>query len=321
MSRINIKNKLILAPMAGYSDMAFRIISFRQGADISYSEMVSAKALMYGDKRTKSMLEVHKEETCVAIQLFGSDPEILAKATKHLDNLENVNIIDLNIGCPAPKIYKNEEGSALLKNPSLIYKILSSMRKETEKPLSAKMRLGISDKNNYLEIAKAIEESGVDFLIVHGRTKDQFYSGVADWEAIGNIKAKVDIPVIGNGDIDINTDINKVISDYNVDSVMIGRGAVGAPWVFNKLKADLENTEYKMPSIEEKFEVIKEHIELICEFKGEKIGIPEMRKHLHGYLKGMKNSAKLKNKINTVKTKEEIIHILDGYKVERLTSN
>lgn len=307
--------------MAGYTDKAFRIISFRQGADIAYGEMVSAKALKYRDKRTLEMLEVYPEEKTVGIQLFGSDPEILGEGTKFLDSKDEIDIIDLNIGCPAPKIYKNQEGSALLKDPSLVYKILSKMRKNTTKTLSAKMRLGISDTKPYLEIARAIEEAGADYLIVHGRTRDQYYTGLADWEKIGHIKETLNIPVVGNGDINMETNIKDLLETYKVDSLMIGRGAVGSPWIFSKIKGDLEVVSLEPLTLNEKFQVIKDHVELICQFKGEKIGIPEIRKHLHGYFKGMKNSAKLKNEINTVKSKDEILDILNRYKVQILTSN
>lgn len=320
LSKIDIKNKVFLAPMAGYTDQAFRIISFRQGVDISYSEMISAKAMKYKDRKTYEMLEISDEESTVGIQLFGSEPDILAEATKYLDSLEKVDIIDLNLGCPAPKIFKNNEGSSLLKDPSLIYKLLKSMRNATDKPLSAKMRIGIDNKNNYIEVARAIEESGVDFLIVHGRTRQEYYTGVADWDAIGNIKSKIKIPVVGNGDINLNTDIDNLLSTYKVDGLMIGRGAVGSPWIFNKIKSDLNNLDYFPLSVSEKFNIIYEHIDLICKLKEERIAIPEMRKHLHSYLKGMKDSSKLKNNINSIKTKNELKNILKAYELELLTS-
>lgn len=320
MAKVDIKNKLFLAPMAGYTDKAFRIISFRQGVDISYSEMISAKAMKYKDKKTFDMLEVSAEEKTVGIQIFGSEEDVLSEATKYLDEREDIDIIDLNIGCPAPKIFKNEEGACLLNSPIKIFNLLSAMRKSTNKTLSAKMRIGIEDKKNYIEIARAIEDSGVDLVIVHGRTREQYYSGKADWEAIGNIKSTLNIPVIGNGDIDINTDINRLIEIYKVDGLMIGRGAVGSPWIFNKIKSDLEKKQYNLPDLNEKINIMIEHIELICEIKKETIAIPEMRKHLHAYLKGMKDSAKLKNYINTIKTKEELIDVLHWYRSELLTS-
>lgn len=319
MEKVDIKNKLFLAPMAGFSDQAFRLIAFQSGVDIVYSEMVSAKAIKYKDKKTFDLLNIAEGEKCVGIQLFGSDKEILGNATKMLDENNKVSIVDFNMGCPAPKIFKNGEGSALLDRPNLIYEILYEMRKNTSKSLSAKMRIGIEEKNNYLEVAKAIEEAGVDFIIVHGRTRKEYYSGLADWEAIGNIKANISIPVVGNGDINFNTNIKKLLKDYKVDGLMVGRGAVGSPWIFEKLKADINGTLYQEPSLEDKFNIIINHIELACKFKGERIAVPELRKHLHGYLKGMRDSAKLKNLINSIKNKEDLVRILLTYKEEMLT--
>lgn len=319
MKKIDINKKLFLAPLAGYTDKAFRTIAFRQGVDIAYSEMISGKGLVYDDRKTKEMLSIGDEEGIVGVQVFGSEVEILEKATEILNNDKKIKIIDLNLGCPAPKIFKNGEGSALLKNPKLINQLLSAMRKTTDKTLSAKMRLGIDNKNNYMEIARAIEDSGVDYLIVHGRTQEQFYSGEADWDAIGEIKAKLSIPVIGNGDIASPEDGVNAYKMYNVDGIMIGRGAIGSPWIFKEIKEFEENNKKIEIPLEEKFQIIKDHINLECEDKGERIGIPEMRKHLHGYLKGMEGSAKIKNEINTIINREKLIEVLDRYK-DRLTS-
>lgn len=319
MEKISIKNEVILAPMAGFTDGAFRTIAFENGADIAISEMVSAKAMKYGDKKTFDLLKTYRDEKEVGIQIFGSDPEILAFACSYLDKDPKVNIIDLNLGCPAPKIFKNGEGSALLDDPKKIYELLSAMRKATSKTLSGKIRLGISDKNNYIELARAVEEAGADFITVHGRTRDQYYSGQADWEAIGNIKASLSIPVVGNGDIGFDTDIEKLLADYKVDGLMIGRHAVGSPWIFSKVKADLLGEEYSYPTIEEKFSIMTKHINLACDLKNERVAIPELRKHLHSYLKGFPKAAQIKNQINTVKSKEELVELLLAYRDSLLT--
>lgn len=226
---MNKDTKLFLAPLAGYTDSAFRTITFKMGVDIAYSEMISAKAMCYKDKKTLEMLNISPEEGQVGIQLFGSEDLVLKKATCYLDKREDVSIIDLNLGCPAPKIVKNGEGSALLKEPSKIYSLVKSMKLSTSKPVSAKIRLGIENNLNYLEVSKAIEEAGADLLIVHGRTREQQYSGESNWEAIGEIKSSVSIPVVGNGDIKSGEDAKNAFETFKVDGLMIGRGAVGNP--------------------------------------------------------------------------------------------
>lgn len=311
--------KLFLAPLAGYTDSAFRLLAFKMGADIAYSEMISAKAMCYNDRKTFEMLEISPGEKTVGIQIFGSEEKILEEATKTLDKIDEVAMIDLNLGCPAPKIVKNGEGSALLKEPKKIYSLIKSIRSATSKPISGKIRLGIDDNINYLEVSRAIEEAGADFIIVHGRTREQFYSGKANWDAIGEIKSKISIPVIGNGDIKSGEDAKKAIEDYNIDGLMIGRGAIGNPWIFSEIKEYLSNNKLINVPILGKFDIIFEHIELICSLKGERVGIPEMRKHLHMYLKGMENSSRLKNEINSIKSKDELISVLNLYKQEILT--
>ncbi len=316
---MNKDNKLFLAPLAGYTDLPFRILAFKMGVDIAYSEMISAKAMCYGDRKTMEMLEISPEEGDIGVQLFGSEEEILEKATKILNERNDISKIDLNLGCPAPKIVKNGEGAALLKNPKKIYSLIKSIKSSTDKPVSGKIRLGIEDNLNYLEVSRAIEEAGADFIIVHGRTREQFYSGKANWEAIGEIKAKISIPVIGNGDIKSGFDAKLAIENYNVDGIMIGRGAIGNPWIFKEIKEYFSNeNDFEIQELE-KFDIIFEHIDLMCQYKGEKVGIPEMRKHLHAYLKGMKNSSYLKNKINTIKSKDQLIQVLKEYRHEILT--
>lgn len=316
---MNKDKKLFLAPLAGYTDLPFRILAFKMGVDIAYSEMISAKAMCYGDRKTMEMLETSPEEGDIGVQLFGSEEEILEKATRILNERNDISKIDLNLGCPAPKIVKNGEGATLLKNPKKIYSLIKSIKSSTDKPVSGKIRLGIEDNLNYLEVSRAIEEAGADFIIVHGRTREQFYSGKANWEAIGEIKAKISIPVIGNGDIKSGFDAKLAIENYNVDGIMIGRGAIGNPWIFKEIKEYFSNeNDFEIQELE-KFDIIFEHIDLMCQYKGEKVGIPEMRKHLHAYLKGMKNSSYLKNKINIIKSKDQLIQVLKEYRHEILT--
>ena len=317
--KVSTDTKLYLAPLAGYTDSAFRIISFKMGVDIAYSEMISAKAMCYQDRKTLEMLDISPEEGRVGVQIFGSEELILEKATKFLDQRREVSIMDLNLGCPAPKIVKNGEGSALLKDPRKVYSLVKSIKSATSKPVSAKIRLGIEGNLNYLEVSKAIEEAGADLLIVHGRTREQQYSGESNWEAIGEIKSKISIPVVGNGDIKSGEDARNAIEKYKVDGLMIGRGAVGNPWIFREIKEFFSKGSINKISDVDKFDVILEHIELVCDLKGERIGIPEMRKHLHAYLKGMKNSSKLKNELNIIKDKDKLIETLLSYKEEMLT--
>lgn len=312
---------LFLAPLAGYSDSSFRSLCFKRGADIAYSEMISAKALTYGDRKTFQMLGISPLESRVGVQIFGSEEKILAEATKILDKRSEIWLIDLNLGCPAPKIVKNGEGSALLRNPGKIYSLVKSIKNSTGKPVSAKIRIGIEDNLNYLDVARAVEEAGADLIIVHGRTREQFYGGKANWEAIGEIKERLEIPVIGNGDINSGADAIRAFENYGVDGLMIGRGAIGNPWIFQEIKLYLSEGKTRNISIEEKFDVIFEHIDLICQTKGERVGIPEMRKHLHAYLKGMKNSSKFKNDINSIRGKDKLLEALVGYRQDLLTDS
>lgn len=321
MDKNIIKNKLFLAPMAGYTDQAFRRLCLRYGAEVLYSEMISAKAIKYKDKKTLSLKEISEEEekAIIGIQIFGNQADILENASKFLSEDDKVDIIDLNMGCPAPKIVNNNEGSALLRDPSLIYNLLSSMRKSTDKLLSGKIRIGIDGLNNYIEVARAIEEAGVDFLIVHGRTREEYYRGNSNWDIIGEIKSKIGIPVIGNGDIDSPEFAKTILKDYNIDGLMIGRASVGRPYIFNQIREYLETGTYREVGTVEKFDIIFEHVDLIIESKGEKIGVREMRKHLHSYLKGMKNSSNIKNKINSITDKVELVKTLEQYRDELLT--
>ncbi|MDQ2086346.1 tRNA dihydrouridine synthase DusB [Herbivorax sp. ANBcel31] len=306
---INFKNNVFLAPMAGVTDMPFRVLCKEQGCGLVYTEMVSAKGLYYKDEKTKKLTFIDKSEEPCAIQIFGSDPKIMSKVTERL-NESNACIIDINMGCPTPKITKNGEGSALMLQPSLVGDIVKEVSKASEKPITVKIRKGWDDtKVNAVEIAKIAEENGAKAVTVHGRTREQFYKGKADWEIIREVKKAVDVPVIGNGDVLTSEDVKNMLYQTNCDAVMVGRGAQGNPWIFkNMLKHSVNDVSY-----EEKVSMIIKHFNMMTEYKGEYTAIREMRKHIAWYLKGMYKSAGLKDKIFKSNSKEEIIRLLYEY--------
>jgi len=315
IGNILLENNIFLAPMAGVTDLAFRTICKEMGAGLVYTEMVSSKGLYYGDVKTKGIADVNEEERPVAIQIFGSDADIMSYVVKEKINLRNdIDIIDINMGCPAPKIVKNGDGSALLKVPSLIRKIVREVVKVSTKPVTVKIRKGWNASNiNAVEIAKIVEEEGAKAITIHGRTRDMFYSGEADWDVIKDVKENVSIPVIGNGDIFTAEDGIRMLEYTNCDAIMIGRGARGNPWIFKNILELIEGKEIMYPTNEEKIKKVVKHLELLCSIKGEHIGVREMRKHINWYIKGMKNSSQLKNQINTIETKEEMIKTLLDY--------
>ena len=301
IGNVKLDNPYLLAPLAGITDAPFRRLCTRFGAALVYSEMVSAKGLWYGDKKTDQLLTVHEDEKPVAYQIFGSEPEIMAYAAKELDSRENV-ILDVNMGCPVPKIVKNGEGSALLKNPDLIYEIISAMVKNTSKPVTAKIRLGF-ETNSFLavEAAKAIEAAGAAAVAVHGRTREQYYDGEADWEKIAQVREAVNIPLIGNGDVVDIASAHKMMEVTGCDLVMIGRGALGNPWIFRELKADFEGKPVpEKPTLLERKDLIIEHIDMCTEQKGEYAAVREMRKFIGWYMKGITGGAALRGRVNTI---------------------
>lgn len=320
MEKISFENKLVLAPLAGYTDRPFREIAISFGADIVYTEMVSSAGLANEDKKTQRLIDIspyEAKEALVGVQIFGRDQESLKYATHKLNLNPQVDIIDLNLGCPAPKVVKNGSGSALLKDPDRVYKILSTMVRTSTKPITAKMRLGIDGSNNYLDLSQAIEEAGVQALAVHGRTKEQMYEGQADWDKIKEIKDHVSIPLIGNGDI--NSAQVALERLGQVDSIMIGRGAIGRPWIFKEIR-DLQAKGYAHDlSLKDKFDTIIGHVESAVEVNGERLAIMEMRKQVHAYLKGMRNSAKIKNQVNTITNEKDLILELETYRDYLLT--
>ena len=305
IGKLKMDNNLFMAPMAGITDRAFREIVTDLGSGLNFTEMVSAKGLYYKDKKTKTLMD-KGDETLLFIQIFGSDPDIMASIVKeYLNNDDRFQGIDINMGCPAPKIVKNGDGSALMKDLELAKRVIDKVVSASEKPVSVKFRLGWDkDSINYLELGKICEELGVSFVTLHPRTRDAFYSGEADWNAIAKLKSHLSIPVIGNGDVNTPKDIEDMFVQTNCDGILLARGALENPYLFSRMEK---------PDIVTMIELIKTHLNLKCEYLGERVAVTQMRKHISWYVKGFRNSKELKNKINTVDKKELVEKVLDEY--------
>lgn len=310
-----------MAPLAGVTDAPTRFIYLNMGAGLVYSEMVSAKGMHYGDKKSSRLLDIlyldessHSNVGDVAFQIFGSDPEIMAEAAEILDQKENV-LIDVNMGCPVPKVFKNGDGSALLKNPMLCSKIISSIKARTSKPVTAKIRIGVDSSSiNCTEVAKALEEGGADAICIHGRTREAYYSGKVDYQRIAEVKESVNIPVIGNGDIFDIKSCQRMFDETGVDFVMIARGALGNPWIFKELNAWWHGESAPLhPTREEIKEMMIYHTKLLVDYKGEKIATNEMKKHLAWYTKGLAGSNDFRRKINNINSIKEIIEAISSF--------
>ncbi len=308
IGNVILDNNVILAPMAGVTDLPFRVLCREQGAGLVCMEMISAKAIYYNNKNTEELLTIHPQETPVSLQLFGSDPKILSEMAKRIQE-RPFSILDFNMGCPVPKVVNNGEGSALMRSPKLAEEILSALVKAVDKPVTVKIRKGFDEAHcNAVELARIAEGCGAAAIAVHGRTREQYYSGRADWDIIRQVKQAVKIPVIGNGDVDSPRKAREMLEQTGCDGVMIGRAAQGNPWIFRDTVCYLETGEVpKPPEPEEKKQTVLEHARLQLQYKGEYTAVREMRKHLAWYTAGMPHSARFRQAINSMETFEELM--------------
>lgn len=313
IGNVELKNNIILAPMAGVTDLPFRIIAEKFNPGLVCTEMVSSKALFYGDEKTKQLLKTDGEKRPISMQIFGSDPESMGFAARYVSEI--ADIVDINMGCPAPKVVKNGDGSRLLLDLEKVEEIIKAVVSNSKVPVTLKFRKGWNNENIVAcEVAKIAEKNGISAITIHGRTRDEFYSGKADLDIIKKVKESVNIPVIGNGDI-IDEESAKHMFEYTgVDGIMIGRGSMGNPWIFEQIQHYLETGEkLPKPTSLEKFEILKEHIELDIAEKGEKVALNEMRKHIACYTKNMKDSSSFRNEINHISNKEELLKKIEEY--------
>ena len=315
IANLEVKNNVFLAPMAGVTDIAFRGLCVELGCGLVYTEMVSAKGLYYNSENTEQLLKVSDEEKPVAVQIFGSEPHIMAKACDYFNDNKDICLVDINMGCPVTKIVRNGEGSALMRNPKLAAEIVRQVKKASTKPVTVKFRKGFNDSEiNAVDFAKEMEQAGVDAITVHGRTREQMYEGKADWDIIRQVKEAVKVPVIGNGDV-FSVEAAMQIAQYtNCDGIMVARGAQGNPWLFKQINHALKSEEVIYPTHAEVIDMCIRHIKLAVHYYGEAKAVREMRKHISWYIKGMKNCTDIKSLVNTEKSIEGVYKILDNYK-------
>ena len=307
IGNVLLENNLILAPMAGVTDLPFRLLCKEQGAGLICTEMVSAKAIYFKNKNTESLMEIDERERPVSLQLFGSEPDLMAEIARQIEP-RNFDILDINMGCPVPKVVNNGEGSALMKNPKLVHEIVSKVSKAIQKPVTVKIRKGFTeDSVNAVEIAKSLEDAGAAAVAVHGRTREQYYSGQADWEIIRKVKEAVSIPVIGNGDVDSPLKAEALVKETGCDGIMIGRAVQGNPWLFSRILHYQQTGELLPgPGMEEIKEMILRHAKMQLEYKGNYTGMREMRKHVAWYTTGMPHSASVRRMVNEVESYEQL---------------
>lgn len=311
IGNVLLENNLILAPMAGVTDLPFRLLCKEQGAGLICTEMVSAKAIYFKNKNTESLMEIDERERPVSLQLFGSEPDLMAEIARQIEP-RNFDILDINMGCPVPKVVNNGEGSALMKNPKLVHEIVSKVSKSIQKPVTVKIRKGFTeDSVNAVEIAKILEDAGAAAVAVHGRTREQYYSGQADWEIIRKVKEAVSIPVIGNGDVDSPQKAEALVKETGCDGIMIGRAVQGNPWLFSRILHYQKTGEVLPgPGMEEVKEMILRHAKMQLEYKGDYTGMREMRKHVAWYTTGMPHSASVRRMVNEVESYEQLVELV-----------
>lgn len=318
IGNVTLENNLILAPMAGVSDLPFRLLCREQGAGLVCMEMVSAKAILYKNRNTEELLTIDPKEHPVSLQLFGSDPDIISEIAKQIEE-RPFDILDLNMGCPVPKVVNNGDGSALMKNPRLAGEIIEKTARAIKKPLTVKIRKGFDDAHvNAVELAHIAQESGAAAVAVHGRTREQYYAGHADWDIIRQVKEAVKVPVIGNGDVKCVQDAVRMMNETGCDMVMIGRGALGNPWIFREINGYFSSGLRIMPppTLAERIVVIKKHIDALCAAKGEGRGMREARKHVAWYMHGLRGAAEFRRMAGELETLSDLDKLLEKVYIE-----